>query len=75
MICDDIFEIEKKTIPLPQDQAPLHWAETSKTYKDFLLHNGSFDIKEWYWNDKQMGGGRTDPKTFSQGYVDGLGKN
>ena len=74
MICDDIFEIEKKTIPVSPDQAPPKWAETSITYKDFLLHNGSVDIKEWYWNDKQMGGGRNDPKTFSKDHVDGLGK-
>ena len=43
-------------------------------YKQNLIHNGRVDIKEWYLNDKKVGGGQDQPKTFSTSFVDDLGK-
>ena len=53
---------------------PLSWEETPQSYKDYLLHHGAVDMKEWYWNNKAMGGGRNKAKVFSYDYVESLGE-
>jgi len=68
--CDNIFEIEKKTAPY--DGAPPSLANTSQHYKDYLLHNGLVDVKEWYFDNKDKGGGRNEPLVFSREHIDKL---
>jgi len=66
--CDALFNID--LIDRPSGTKPPRWAETPQKYKELVSHSGQVGIKEFYWDNTKLGGGRDVATVFNKSTVE-----
>ena len=70
-----MFNIDLVPYPSKPGSRPPTWSSAHQLYKDTVSHSGEVAVKEWYFDETNLGFGRGQAQVFSKEYYEILSNN
>jgi len=70
--CESVFNIDLVPYPSKPGSSPPSWSTNHQLYKDTVSHGGEVFVKEWYFDETNLGFGMGQARVFSKEYYEVL---